>query len=533
MWERYAGTLPLLVAAPTSPVLVFMGRSVQWMLDGLAASCLSLLVLAPLFGVVLPWPAVLAFVPLMALVCLSTYMTATFFGSLALRLTDARNLIGVTMSTSLMLFCGVNVAVSSLPQWAAAVSNMSSSGPEGGAQFGMGDGMTAIGRDVTTEAIVERARSLAPTISERALEGEQARRVPDDVFRQMREGGLLRLFVPKVLGGLEVDPFTMIEVIETISRADGSTGWVAMILNGTFMTAWVEPTAAKQMAASVDGDVVLSGMFSPMGRATADADGFRVTGRWPFISGSSHANWTLGGTLIMDGSNPVMRPDGQPDWRFMMFPMTDTVVHDTWRAAGLKATASHDLSVDNVYVPEELTPRPLFDVPRHDGPLWRFSFFGLLGCCMVGVPLGIARRALDEAVPLSQTKSRNGGRSTMAEDGAVQLDLIRAETALRAARSLVFEAIGTAWEHALAGNPMSTDDRLAVRLASFHAAEVGLRVVETCFRIGGGGALYEHSPLQRCWRDLHAASHHLFFGDQSLQDIARVHLGLEADTLTM
>jgi alkylation response protein AidB-like acyl-CoA dehydrogenase len=377
--------------------------------------------------------------------------------------------------------------------------------------------MTAIERDCTTEAIVERARSLAPTISERALEGEQARRVPDDVVGQMREGGLLRLFVPKALGGLEVDPFTMIEVIETIARADGSTGWVAMILNGSFMTAWVEPTAAQQMAASVDGDVVLSGNFGPMGRATADADGFRV----------------IGGTLIMDGSNPVMRPDGRPDLRFMMFPMSDTVVHDTWRAAGLKATASHDLSVDDVHVPEALTPAPMFDVPRHDGPLWRFSFFGLLGCCMVGVPLGIARRALDEAVPLSQTKSRNGGRSTMAEDGAVQLDLIKAETALRAARSLALEAIGTAWEHALAGNPMSTDDRLAVRLATFHAAEVGLRVVDTCFRIGGGGALYEHSPLQRCWRDLHAASHHLFFGDQSLQDIARVHLGLEADALTM
>jgi ABC-2 type transport system permease protein len=105
-------------------VLVFMGRSVQWMLDGLAASCLSLLVLAPLFGVAIPWPAALGFVPLMVLVCLSCYMTATFFGSLALRLTDARNLIGVTMSTSLMLFCGVNVAVSSLPRWAAAVSNM-------------------------------------------------------------------------------------------------------------------------------------------------------------------------------------------------------------------------------------------------------------------------------------------------------------------------------------------------------------------------------------------------------------------------
>lgn len=124
VWERYAGTLPLLVAAPASPVLVFLGRSVEWMVDGLVSSVVSLLILAPLFGVELPWPAVLGFLPLMMLTCLSVYMMATFFGSLALRLTDGRNLIGVGMSTSLMLFCGVNVAVDVLPGWLQPVSNV-------------------------------------------------------------------------------------------------------------------------------------------------------------------------------------------------------------------------------------------------------------------------------------------------------------------------------------------------------------------------------------------------------------------------
>ncbi|HUR48504.1 MAG TPA: ABC transporter permease [Acidimicrobiales bacterium] len=115
VWERYAGTLPLLVAAPASPVVVFLGRSVEWILDGFVSSIVALAILAPLFRLALPWPDALLFLPLMLVTCLSVYMAATFFGSLALRLVDGRNLIGITMSTSLLLLCGVNVSLDSLP----------------------------------------------------------------------------------------------------------------------------------------------------------------------------------------------------------------------------------------------------------------------------------------------------------------------------------------------------------------------------------------------------------------------------------
>ena len=115
VWERYAGTLPLLVAAPASPVVVFLGRSVEWIVDGLLASVIALGLLAPLFDLALPWPRVLLYVPLMTVTCLSLYMLATFCGSLALRLMNGRNLIGLSMSTTLLLLCGVNVAVDALP----------------------------------------------------------------------------------------------------------------------------------------------------------------------------------------------------------------------------------------------------------------------------------------------------------------------------------------------------------------------------------------------------------------------------------
>jgi len=115
VWERYAGTLPLLIAAPASPVVVFLGRSVEWIVDGFVSSVIALALLAPVFDLVLPWPRVLLFLPLMLITCLSVYMLATFFGSLALRLVNGRNLIGITMSTTLLVFCGVNVAMQTMP----------------------------------------------------------------------------------------------------------------------------------------------------------------------------------------------------------------------------------------------------------------------------------------------------------------------------------------------------------------------------------------------------------------------------------
>ena len=116
-WERFAGTIPLLIAAPASPLVVFFGRSVQWIPDALATSLAALLVVGPLFGLPLPWPRALAVVPLLLLVTLATYMLGAVFGSLVLRYTGARNLVSNIVAAVMMAVCGVNVPVGTFPGW--------------------------------------------------------------------------------------------------------------------------------------------------------------------------------------------------------------------------------------------------------------------------------------------------------------------------------------------------------------------------------------------------------------------------------
>jgi ABC-2 type transport system permease protein len=123
-WERFAGTLPLLVAAPASPLVVLFGRSVQWLPDALATSLTALLIVGPIFGLPLPMPRALLVIPLLVLVTLSTYMMGAVFGSLVLRWTKARNLVSNVVAALMMAVCGVNVPVSVFPAWVQAVAGV-------------------------------------------------------------------------------------------------------------------------------------------------------------------------------------------------------------------------------------------------------------------------------------------------------------------------------------------------------------------------------------------------------------------------
>lgn len=121
-WERSTGTIPLLIAAPASPLVVLFGRSVQWIPDAVASSVVAFAAAAALFGIPLPWPRTFLILPLLLLVTLTTYLMGTFFGSLVLRYADARNLVSNVVGASMMALCGVNVPLSFFPGWVQAVA---------------------------------------------------------------------------------------------------------------------------------------------------------------------------------------------------------------------------------------------------------------------------------------------------------------------------------------------------------------------------------------------------------------------------
>lgn len=383
------------------------------------------------------------------------------------------------------------------------------------------------------DAVLRDAVALAPLLNEHAALAEELRTMPPHVVEACAAAGIFRLAVPKSLGGLECDPLTIIRVIEELSRADGSGGWTAMIGNTSAFTAWLEPEVAREVL-SANPNAAMAGLLMPAGTAVPDGRaGFIVSGRWPFNSGAPHAAWFCSGVMVMDGEQPRTIPPGRSDWRFAFFPASEATIIDTWHAAGLKGTGSHDIAVKGIRVPEERTVAPLFTPARHDGPLYRLAFWNLLMTLMAGVPLGVARRALDEFGEIAKRKSRSMEGTRLADDPAIQVDLAVAEANVRAARAFVFEAFAQGWEIVQTGRDNTLEERTRMTMSVVQAARLCTEAVDVVFHRAGGGALYENSPLQRCFRDIHAARQHVALSLETWKRVGKSLLGVEQPTFML
>ena len=108
-----------------------------------------------------------------------------------------------------------------------------------------------------------------------------------------------------------MSPRAQNEVVEILSAADASVGWCVMIgSDAGFYSAFLEEGAAR--ALYPDLDMVTAGMLQPAGRALRVPGGYRVSGRWSFGSGSTHADVIIGGCLVFDGDQPVLNENGLP-----------------------------------------------------------------------------------------------------------------------------------------------------------------------------------------------------------------------------
>lgn len=359
--------------------------------------------------------------------------------------------------------------------------------------------------DTTTE--------VAAAFRARADEGEALRTLPSDLVELTRSAGLFRLAMPRSLGGLDLDPLAIVSTIEELCYADGSAGWTVLIGNSTAFFAWLDPEVAHEMLAETS-DVASTSMFAPLGRAHRDGDHFVIDGRWPFNSGCMHAEWHQTAVVVMDGDRPAVRPDGRPDLRFAFFPHEGAEIIDTWRAMGLRGTGSHDIAVRGLRVPVEHTASPMLDRPVQPGALSQLGFFPSLAALMSGFPLGVARRALDEFATLATTKRRGSSPGTIAEDPHVQYEVGRAEAGLLAAKALVTDALGSAWDTACRGAELTAAQQAAITLASDHAMHAAVTAVDLAFKFAGAGAVYTGHPLERSFRDIHTANQHIAFSGE-------------------
>ncbi|MDX6583922.1 MAG: indole-3-acetate monooxygenase [Solirubrobacterales bacterium] len=377
---------------------------------------------------------------------------------------------------------------------------------------------------------VEAARALAPHAAELAAEAERGRRLPAELSAELSAAGLYRLCVPASVGGLEAAPGVLLEVVETLAAADATPGWcVAVCATSGMLAAYLDQDSAAEVFGQADR--VTGGVFAPSGRALAgDDDELSVTGRWRFASNCENCDWLMGGCIVFDGEQPRLLEGGRPDIRLVLMPAGEVEVIDTWSVSGLRATGSHDIAVDGLAVPLRRSGSLLTDRPRERGPLYAFPPFGLLAAAIAAVALGIARGALDDLIGMAGAKTPTLSTRKLAERAVTQTGVGRAEAGLEAARGMLYASVERAWEAARASDEIPVELRARVRMGATHAVETAAAAVDTAYSLAGGSAIYETSPLQRRFRDVHAATQHMLVAPATWELTGRSLLGLEFDS---
>jgi alkylation response protein AidB-like acyl-CoA dehydrogenase len=373
--------------------------------------------------------------------------------------------------------------------------------------------------------LLERARRAAAEIAPRAHEIEAARRLPPAVVDALVQAGVFKLLVARAYGGAEASLATLVAVLDELARADGSAGWCAMIgANSGLMCGFLSDDVARAIYGP--DDAISCGVFAPMGRAVPVADGFRVSGRWAFASGCEHSTWCMGGALV-DGE---VLPGGAPDVRSMLFHASEIRIIDTWDTSGLRGTGSHDFVAEDVLVPAARSFSMLSG--RHALAAYRSTFFGGLAAAVAAVALGIARAAIDAFVALARDKRPAGARHSVAHRELAQLAVARAEARVRAARAFLLDAVEAAGADSVTGDA-SVEQRALLRLAACHAVTEAAAAVDLVYEAGGGSSIYATSPLQRCFRDVHAATQHVMVTPAAATLVGRILLGIESDISTL
>lgn len=352
--------------------------------------------------------------------------------------------------------------------------------------------------------ILAGARRIAPLLREHAAEVETARRLTTPVVEALRSIGAFRMSMPRAWGGPEVDLHTQMQILEALSAADASAGWCAMIGSDSgYYSARLSDADARELYPDLDS--VTAGWVIPAGTLEVADGGYRLSGRWSFGSGCTHADVMCGGALLTEGGELLLGPDGQPQWQVALLPATEVEVHDTWHTTGLCGSGSNDYSIDGAFVPAGRTFG--FDGSQREGTLYRWP--GLFIANLIAVPLGSAADAIQSAMEILAGKVSMPDMILARDEPRVRAGIARAHAMVGSARSYAYDTFGNLWSTLESGDEPDFAQRAALAGCFVHTLTTCREAVAVLVEIVGTAAIQRGSRLERHHRDLITIGQHL------------------------
>jgi indole-3-acetate monooxygenase len=380
-------------------------------------------------------------------------------------------------------------------------------------------------------AVISRAEALRPAVEAASNEIEETRRLPPALLDKLHEARLFRLLLPRSSDGIETDPVTFFHVIETIARGDASTAWCLSQAGGCAMSAAYLDLPVARAIFGDDPRAVLAWGPGPKVKAVECEGGYRVTGVWAFASGGRHATWLGAHCPIFkaDGS-PRLDENGRQQERTMLVRSGDVQWTDIWSTVGLRGTASDQFALDDFFVRADHSITRDFEREcRESGPLYRMGAGTCYQVGFAGVACGIARGALDCFLDVARNKVPRGLKSPLRDNAVVQSNLAQAEVNLRAARAYVLQSMAAIWKDLSAGNTITVEQRITVRMAATNAIHKAKDAVDFAYNAAGATAIFENHPLERRFRDIHTVTQQLQGRLSHFETVGAWMMGADAD----
>jgi indole-3-acetate monooxygenase len=368
-----------------------------------------------------------------------------------------------------------------------------------------------------TQTIIDlpsRAAAVGTLASEHAEYGDKHGRLAEPVVEALHREGLYGMWVPRSVGGAELDPVSSLQVIENVAYGDPSAGWVLMASALAIGTgaAYLEEAAVRELFTGARLPVI-AGQGTRPGVAVPRGGGFLLSGSWSFASGIKH------GTHIH--TLAIIEGTGEP--RIFVLPVEQAVLIDNWDVMGLRGTGSIDYRIDSAFVPEGYTHFAVTETPRRGGHLYTVGIVGFAAMCHSAWACGIGRRMLDEIA--GNVRTRGGRAGTQATSESFLEQYAKAEGVYRAARALVYESWADAWQTLERGERLTTRQHSVIRLAMAHVTWAAHDVAKFVYASAGTTGL-RAGTIQRLFRDMHAGTQHVVASPPVFRAIGRELAGL-------
>ena len=352
------------------------------------------------------------------------------------------------------------------------------------------------------QSLLNQARTLVPALRLRTAATHAARDVVPETIADFHRLGILRINQPRCFGGLQLRYSLFSRIVEALTEGCASSAWVYAVLGEH---QWLIASYPLQAQIDVWGDepgAVASSSLAPRATAERTTGGWRLSGMFPFSSGSTHARWAIVGAFLGKQGDPASTA-------YLLVPFTDIEIVDDWHVLGLNGTGSRSLKLLDVFIPDHrcVMTADLFagTVPgaavHPDYPLLRAPRGLMVNYSLPPVAIALGRHAL--AVALESLRARvSRGITAMAASEFVQMTVAEAAAAIDAATLTMHSGRDLAEALVEKGEPIPPEFVMRTRRDMTHAQHQVQAAVERLVEVCGARSVYDTEPLASIRRDL-------------------------------